>query len=120
MNKFAYFDMEGNLLSLASSKAVFPNAIECEVAQDADANKIYYDLAAKSVQEKMLFALEVSRNCISGLPQGTAVQYSSERVIVDDGSAEFEADVEEELLVYLDHPHFVSQYVTVPTGPEEA
>lgn len=115
---FAYFNDHGEILSLASAQAIFPDAHEFEVPQGTSANGIYLDIENMVVRNKTPFPVTAGYNLVSGLPLGTAALYSGNRVVVDDGFLEFDADTFEVLLIYLDHPHFIAQYVEVQTGPE--
>lgn len=118
---YAYFKPDGTLISISANTLDYPEAstIEIEVSDVASANAIYLDLDTMTVHPKQPFYLSISLNTVSGLPVGTVATLPEGQYVVDDGSLEFDADVSGTLIVYLDHPRFLSRYVEVPTGPEE-
>ncbi|WP_088184049.1 hypothetical protein [Sphingobium sp. Z007] len=117
---YAYFTEAGQLLVIASGQANYPDPtiIEVEVAAGTMPNAIYLDLETRTVQQRQPFNVTVSYNCISGLPAGTSLVIGDSVHVIDDGTAEFEADTAETIYVNLSHPHYLDQYVAVPTGPE--
>lgn len=117
---FAYFKQDGMLISISANTLDYPDesTIEIEVTGDATANTIYLDLDTMTVHPKQPFDLSISLNTVGGLPVGTVATMADGRFIIDDGLLEFEADVSGAIIVYLDHPRFLSRYVEVPTGPE--
>ncbi|MBT0668403.1 hypothetical protein HT136_08475 [Novosphingobium profundi] len=120
MTHYAYFKSDGSLLSVCSKQADYRDAsvIEVEVPEGTSGNSIYLDLATMSIKEKEPFALTIEYNKLSNLPTGTHIIMKEGEFTVDDGSIEFDADVPESLMVFLNHPCFLSTHIEVPTGPE--
>lgn len=114
-----YFDSDGNLLLIAEWTSVMGDppemAFVAEVSEEATANNVYFAYA--KVHFKQPFTVTVSRNLIAGIPAGTLVTDSLGSVEVDDGAAEYVADVPSVEWVQLSHPHFLYQVVEVETGP---
>lgn len=121
MSYLAYFNGEGRVLLVkegTSPMAPPPSTVhEAAVPDGTTANQIYFDVEAGEVRWKALFEVVAERNRLSGIPPGTTAIILGEIEIVDDGEIEFEADVEEKLIVALDHPHYLFARVEVETGP---
>ncbi|EQB30338.1 hypothetical protein [Sphingobium ummariense] len=117
---YAYFTEAGQLLVIASAQANYPDPtiIEVAVAEGTMPNAIYLELATMTVKQRQPFDLSVSHNRIGGLPAGTSLVMGDTKHVIEDGTAEFEADTVETIYVNLSHPHYLDQYVAVPTGPE--
>lgn len=117
---YAYFTEAGQLLVIASAQADYPDRtiIEVEVPDKTLPNAIYLDLETMTVEQRQPFDLTVSYNAISGLPAGTSLIVGDGIHVIEDGTAEFDADTAETIYVNLSHPHYLDQYVAVPTGPE--
>lgn len=117
----AHFDATGRLLCLTvlGSDMTPPTGTEYTVEdlETTDPNAIYYDIAAEAVVEKQPFALTIARNLVTGIPAGTKAYYSAGVVTVDDGSLEFEADIEHTEHVMLIHPHYLNAEIAVEVGP---
>lgn len=112
----AYFDVNGKLLIISSGGVMEPpdNAVYSQEVDDPNDFNIYYDAEAKP---KMPFALTVTRNKIEGIPVGTTAFMEDGVEVIDDGSIEFVVNYEGETAVFLEHPHYISQAVTVEVGP---
>lgn len=117
---YAYFTEAGQLLVIASAQTNYPDPtiIEIAVPDNTLPNAIYLDLDAMAVAQRQPFNLTVTYNAISGLPAGTSLIIGDSIHVVEDGTAEFDADTAETIYVTLSHPHYLDQYVAVPTGPE--
>jgi hypothetical protein len=119
---YAYFTEAGQLLVIATAQANYPDPaiIEVTVPDNTLPNAIYLDLMTMTVEQRQPFDVNVSYNAISGLPAGTSLIMGDNIHVVEDGTAEFDADTAETIYVTLSHPHYLDQYVAVPTGPEAA
>ncbi|PNU04607.1 hypothetical protein A8V01_19555 [Novosphingobium guangzhouense] len=91
-----------------------------EVPDLTNGNSIYLDTETMTVMEKMHFAVTSTYNTIVGLPSGTMVTVDEGEFIVTDGTAEFEADVPQSKIAWLDHPHYFATHIEIETGPETA
>lgn len=119
---YAYFKQDCTLLTIASDQSYYadPTIIEIEVPLGTMPNAIYLDRETLTVKQRQPFSPSVSYNLIEGLPVGTTMVMRDGLYVVDDGSAEFEADVYETIFVNLSHPHYMDQFVAVTLGPEVA
>lgn len=117
---YAYFTEAGQLLVIASAQVNYPDpgVFQVEVPEGTMPNAIYLDFNAMTVEQRQPFNLTVTYNAISGLPAGTSLIIGDSIHVVEDGTAEFDADTAETIYVTLSHPHYLEQYVAVPTGPE--
>lgn len=117
---YAYFSEDGHLLTVSSKQCSFPEdgIVMREVPDMTSGNSIYLEKETMEVRSKQSFAVEVSYNLISGLPSGTMVTLSDGSFMVEDGSAEFVADVPSLITVWLDHPRYLATTVEVQTGPD--
>lgn len=116
----AHFDETGRVLiisELAGMGSPESAAYSAPVSDGLLANDIYYDTATGEVKEKAGFDLAVTRNRIDQIPAGSRIIFGAIDEIVDDGSVEFMADVEETATAYLEHPEYKSIVVEVQTGP---
>jgi hypothetical protein len=119
---YAYFRADGTPLSVSSKPSNYPepDVMRFEVPDMTDGNKIYLDVSTYAVMEKQPFAVKLSYNRVSNLPAGTRISIDEGEFIIDDGSAEFDADIASLKVVWLDHPHYLATHVEVQTGPENA
>lgn len=112
--RIAYFNKHGRVILIHGGAIPMETpdgtATFLEVPPNANANNIYYDDGLKF---KERFNVALSRNLISNIPAGTLVN----GIQCNDGSVEFQADVEDVLWVKLDHPHYIYEVVSVETGP---
>lgn len=117
---YAYFTKAGKLLAITSNQSLYPDptVIEVEVPEGTMPNAIYLDIQTQTVKEREPFAYTIEYNRVSGLPLGTTLTITEGQFVCDDSYVEFDADTPELRIVFLDHPHFIAQYIEVPTGPE--
>ncbi|GFE72364.1 hypothetical protein [Novosphingobium sp. TCA1] len=118
---FAYF-RNGAVLSVASKYVDYQDdaVMEIEVPNGTEANSIYLDPETNEVLPRKQFNLAISYNQVSAIPVGTMVTDADGQDIVQDGVMDFEADVPGTIWLCFDHPHYVSTWVSVETGPEDA
>lgn len=117
---YAYFKHDGALVSVSANQLEYldDTIIEMEVPNLFSANSIYLDRDSMMVREREPFEIEVEYNMVRGLPSGTTVTIPDGQFVIEDGTAEFEADVASTVVAFIEHPRFIAQYVEVPTGPE--
>lgn len=116
----AFFSYSGRviLVSDLSGMGMPPGSLySAGIADHISANDIYFDTASGEAKEKTNFNLVVTRNRIEQIPAGSRIIFGAIDEIVDDGSVEFLADVEETVTVYLEHFEYKSLMVEVETGP---
>lgn len=120
----AFFDATGRVMVIADGSDARPPSAPAgalfmadDLPEGAQANDIYYDIDAGALAYRQPFALTIERNRISGIPTGTLAMMPDGSEVVEDGEIEFVADIEEGILVALDHPHHVYEVVSVETGP---
>lgn len=117
----AYFDAGGKLLLLLETGTIMeppPTVVfVVPVPDDAHATTIYYDVEAGEVKFRAQMPLTITRNRVEGVPAGSLVIYPDGDHIVDDGLIEIEQDVEGQLRLYIDHPHYLPAQFTLEVGP---
>jgi len=124
MTYYAYFKADGTPLSVANHETRYPepDVVMCEIPDFTNGNAIYLDISDPenpAVRGKEPFALEIAYNRVSNIPAGTRITIDEGEFMIDDGSAEFDADMREVKVVWLDHPHFLATHIEVQTGPED-
>lgn len=119
---YGYFKSTGEVVAISMLPLDYSDDgfIEVEVADHLSANTVYLDTATMTAKERRPFELLTSYNLVVGVPIGTTVTILEGQFIAEDDRLEFDADVSEVRTVFLDHPHYISQYLEVPTGPEAA
>lgn len=117
---YAYFKPDGTIQTISSKRSLYSDEtiIELEVPDLTHPNAIYLDLETTTVCDRMAFHLEISFNSVKGVPLGTVATLPAGQFTITDGEMEFDADVRETVWMHLDHPHYVAQYISIPTGPE--
>lgn len=112
----AYFDAAGKLLLISSGGVMDPPAGSVNSMEVDDPNNydIYYE---GEVRGKLAFDLVITKNKVSGIPPSTTVYTSDSIEVVDDGEIEFEVNYEGTVDLFLDHPHYLSESVSVEVGP---
>lgn len=117
---YAYFRADGTSLSVSNHPTLFPepDVMMFEVPDHTHGNAIYLDTQTMTVKDKEPFAVAIAYNHLSNIPAGTTITIDEGEFFVDDGTAEFEADIQEEKIVWLDHPQYLATHVIVQTGPE--
>lgn len=79
---------------------------------------IYYDVDKREVVQKEEYKITVTRNLISGIPQGTELRiYGGPLVTVESGSFAFTGEAEGSKWVRLSHSLFIDWSGNVPVGP---
>ena len=118
---YGYFKTTGEVVAVSQRPLDYRDAsiIEVMVDDHLTANTVYLDLVTMTTKERMPFEVSVAYNLVEGVPEGTAITLQEGQVIAEDDRIEFEADVTETRTIFLAHPHYLSQYLEIPTGPEE-
>ncbi|WIA55207.1 hypothetical protein N6H05_19555 [Sphingobium sp. WTD-1] len=117
----AYFNEAGSLICLIDGECQAPEdaAHSANVADGTNPNDIYFDAAEMTVNLKAELPISVAFNHVGNIPSGATIMFGDNHITVDDGTLEFDADVFETVLIYVDHPRHKAAYFEVPTGPLE-
>lgn len=117
---YAYFKADGTIMSVSRNELDYGDSsvIVAELPDLLNANLIYLDLETMQVKTRQPFAVVVEGNSVSNVPVGTNVTTGDEIYHVEDGIIEFETDTPETLVLFLSHPHYIEQFITVEIGPE--
>lgn len=117
----AYFNGDGRCLAVGSGDNINPypgTVYSVELPGYPNPSHIYLDVASGEVMQKGDHPITVSRNLITGIPDGAEVRVSGRApVIVDGGEFSFSDEPEGNKWVRLTHPLYIDWAGNVPVGP---